>query len=303
MARRQQKESGLEALLNAPWWVSGVLAAGCYIVFNWIIPASLKGAMVPMGKALAPFGTIAAVAFGFLAIILYLRQRSPLPPDLSSSASGRQHPSYAPAPTYGNTGATERIEPALQAASPPKSTAWSLKLLRDLEWKRFEDLTAAFFREKSYRAETQQSGADGGIDVKLYGKESDHPIAVVQCKAWNTRQVGIKPVRELLGVITHEQVLAGIFMTTGEYTQEAIAFAKDNPITLLTGELFLAEILELPVESQQHLLAVATRGDYMTPTCPSCGIKLIHRTSQNGDFWGCKNYPRCKVKIFSKSEQ
>lgn len=260
--------------------------------------------MVPIGKVLAPLGTIAAVAFGLLAIILYLRQRwSPLPPDLSATLSGKPHLPYVPRSNHGSTATTERIEPALQAASPPKSTAWSLKLLRDLEWKRFEELTAAFFREKSYRAETQQSGADGGIDVKLYGKDSDRPIAVVQCKAWNTRQVGIKPVRELLGVITHEQVLAGIFMTTGEYTQEAIAFARDNPITLLTGELFLAEILEMPVESQQRLLAVATRGDYMTPTCPSCGIKLTHRTSQNGDFWGCKNYPRCKVKIFSKSEQ
>lgn len=289
--------------MNVPWWVSGLLGLGSYMIFNWIIPAAFKGSMVPMGKALVPFGTIAAVAFGFLAIILFLRQRSPLPPDLSVTVSGYPHRFDVPASGDGNNGAAERIEPALQAGSPPKLTAWSLKLLRDLEWKRFEELTAAFFREKSYRAETQPCGADGGIDVKLYGKENDRLIAVVQCKAWNTRQVGIKPVRELLGVITHENVLAGIFMTTGEYTQEAIAFAKNNPITLLTGELFLEEILELPVENQKRLLAVATRGDYMTPTCPSCGIKMTHRTTQNGDFWGCKNYPRCRVKIFTNSEQ
>jgi hypothetical protein len=84
----------------------------------------------------------------------------------------------------------------------PKPTAWSLELLRRIEWKRFEELTAAFYRAIGLRSETIRCGADGGIDAKLFKGDSPDPTAIVQCKAWNARPVGVKPVRELLGVMT-----------------------------------------------------------------------------------------------------
>jgi hypothetical protein len=43
--------------------------------------------------------------------------------------------------------------------------------------------------------------------------------------------------------------------------------------------------------------SVAIRAD--TPPCPKCGTPMVLRTAKKGDqkgqeFWGCKNYPRCR---------
>ena len=61
-----------------------------------------------------------------------------------------------------------------------------------------------------------------------------------------------------------------------------------------SGSAFMGMIQKLPAEAQQRLLAVATEGEFTTPTCPSCGIKMVWRKSERGDFWGCRHYPRCK---------
>lgn len=115
----------------------------------------------------------------------------------------------------------------------------------------------------------------------------------MQCKAWNSYTVGVKPVRELLGVMAAQRVPKGIFMATGRYTAEALQFAQDNPLELMSGEQILSRIAALTPESQHRLLAVATEGDYMVPTCPSCSIKMVEREGRDGKlFWGCRNYPR-----------
>ena len=61
----------------------------------------------------------------------------------------------------------------------------------------------------------------------------------------------------------------------------------------------LGAIRKLPQEQQASLLRLATAGDYTTPTCASCGVKLVLRKPKSGGkpFWGCVNYPRCKMTI------
>jgi len=50
----------------------------------------------------------------------------------------------------------------------------------------------------------------------------------------------------------------------------------------------------LPDDVRETLIAKVTEGDYATPTCPSCDVKLVRRNGKNGEFWGCRNYPRCR---------
>jgi restriction system protein len=177
-----------------------------------------------------------------------------------------------------------------------KPAAWSLALIQRIEWKRFEDLCAAFYREKGIRCTTTSLGPDGGIDIRLMQDEADGQAttAIVQCKAWGERLVGVKPVRELLGVMTHEKIAKAFFMTSGGFTEEARTVAEANRITLLDGKLFLAMIERLPEASQQRLLTFATEGDYATPSCPGCGVKMLAREGAKGRFWGCPAYPKCK---------
>jgi restriction system protein len=70
---------------------------------------------------------------------------------------------------------------------------------------------------------------------------------------------------------------------------------------MVDGAQLLAKIAALPPEKSAALLKFATTGDYLTPTCPSCSLKMISRksTKRGRAFWGCKNYPRCKQTLFA----
>lgn len=176
------------------------------------------------------------------------------------------------------------------------TSSWSLDLLRALEWKRFETVCAGYFEALGFTARTARAGADGGVDIHLYSRGATKPGIVVQCKAWNTYKVGIKPIRELYGVMSMEGIPKGIFVTTARFTNEARAFPKADQLLLWDGERLLSEILKLPEDRRTSLLRAATSGDFTTPTCPSCAIKMTMRTSRKDgqNFWGCKNYPRCR---------
>lgn len=177
-----------------------------------------------------------------------------------------------------------------------KPTGWSLELIREMEWKRFEDVCQQFFEKQGIRSETTALGPDGGIDIRLFQDGSLSPTSIAQCKAWGERYVGVKPIRELLGVMTHEKIGKAFFMTSGTYTSEAKAVADANRITLIDGPMLLTLIRRLPLADRKSLLVYATNGDYMTPSCPTCGTKMqaVEGTAGRHDFWGCQNYPRCR---------
>lgn len=108
--------------------------------------------------------------------------------------------------------------------------------------------------------------------------------------------MGVKPIRELLGVMVHEKVAKSFFMTSGNYSDEAKAFAAPNRITLIDGALFLAMLKRLPAEAGRKLLTFATAGAYNIPSCPTCGKKMRFIAGKEGkrDFWGCPSFPRCR---------
>ena len=194
---------------------------------------------------------------------------------------------------FGRTAVKETAAPYVVAEE------WARELLSKLEWKRFEEVVAAYSRELGYEARTTHIGADGGVDVQLFKDGQTNPVMIIQCKAWDTYKVGIKPVRELYGVMAADKVPNGAFFTTGDFTTEAETWARDKNLDLVNGREFLARIKSLSPAQQQTLLDLAIAGDYTTPTCPSCDVKMILRTATKGrfegnNFWGCPHYPHCK---------
>ena len=175
---------------------------------------------------------------------------------------------------------------------PDAEKGWTAELLAELEWKRFEEICADYFEIIGFKPKIQKYGPDGGIDISLFWRDSPKPVAIAQCKAWTTTyKVGVKDVRELFGVMISEGVKEAFFLTSSSFTREAERFVVEKKLTLVDGRQLLRRIKELPEEQQKTLLERATRGDYKTPTCSSCGIKMKLRSNRRGKFWGC---PKCR---------
>lgn len=179
-----------------------------------------------------------------------------------------------------------------------KPTQWTKDLIISLEWKSFEQLCSEYLTLKGFQSELTRCGADGGVDVRIF--KDNNLYAVVQCKAYKSYKVGVKPVRELYGVMASEYAAHGFFITSSSFTKEAEQFSKDNKnLKLVSGDLLLQRIQELSEFDQQTLLETITDGDYLTPTCPSCDVKMTLRTSSKGKntgekFWGCVSFPKCR---------
>jgi restriction system protein len=99
-----------------------------------------------------------------------------------------------------------------------------------------------------------------------------------------------------------EHIKLGVVLASGEFTVDAVEFSKGKHVQLIDGSRFLKLILGLPQNIQDSLLEKITLGDYKTPSCPSCDIKLIKRTASKGKnvgstFWGCKNFPECRYTL------
>ena len=296
----------IEIARRLPWWVGVVLAVIAYLVFHQMAVMEIQatgqvkdigGAILrQMLKVISMFGQY-LVPFAFLigALVSAYEKVKNKPNPLREASQTFPEASVEPIFKQGVSGEdTYAIWRAPSVTQIPDR--WSLDLLLSIDWRRFEEVCAEYFRLCGFHATTQSHGPDGGIDVKLYAPKGHSKLVnIVQCKKWG-KPVGPKALRELLGVMTASKLSRGIFVTSSVFNDEAARFATENRIHLLDGRHFMSKILERSSEDQARLLKVATEGDYLTPSCPSCGIKLLKRERKKDKvvFWGCANFPRCR---------
>ncbi len=115
--------------------------------------------------------------------------------------------------------------------------------LRQMSWRQFEQLSGEAFRRQGYAIEEiGLGGADGGIDLILH---KNGQTTLVQCKQWQNRQVGVKVVREMYGLLLHHQAAAVKIVALGDYTPDARYFAQGKPIELIHGGELIATVRSL----------------------------------------------------------
>ena len=220
-------------------------------------------------------------------------------PSLASVLRELDEPTAPPLADSAPSKPVIRHRPPPGASAPVREHRWNAAVFAAIEWRRFEAVCERLFAQGGFHTRAQSHGADGGVDIWLHSRHAEGPVAVVQCKHWQSKAIGVKEVREFFGVMASHQLLRGTYATSSTYTADARQFAKDNGINALDGMALLALIATRTPGQQQELLDVAYEGEYWRPTCASCGIKLVERTPSKGGakFWGCSNYPRCKSRI------
>lgn len=305
---RKRNESLLEIAIESAWPVSAAISGMILFFGYFVLPVMFGGNPIlqSVASGIKPFTIFGAFLFGFIAFVKWLMQRTrsaakqttiDMAVETTTAGGGK---AWGPQMWVPPPPSTTKQEPTLRVVSNTAFiTEWSLELIQSIEWKRFEDLCQRFYTSKGIRSECTPLGPDGGIDIRLFQDNSGKATAIVQCKAWGDSYVGVRPIRELLGVMVHEKVAKAFFMTSGKYSDEAKDFAAPNRITLIDGKMLLAMLLRLPEESRNQLLAFATSGDYSAPSCPTCGTKmrLVAGTEGRRDFWGCTSSPKCRQKL------
>jgi len=243
----RRKNTWVDQLILAPWWISAVLALIAYTVLSGVLPAPF------VNGGLVVIITFALLAISAISVLRSLRTKSLL---------GAQT---------------------------------SLTSLRDLPWKRFEDVLAEAYRRRGYQVEEMLgSGADGGVDLLLCKNGN---VVVVQCKRWRGKPVPVQVVRELYGVMIDQRASAAKIIATTTFTADAVAFAKGKPIELVDSNALLRLVRD--VQTTSRVTTSSDEPDHLTPNCPRCSTPMVLREARRGThagekFWGCPNYPKCR---------
>ena len=180
--------------------------------------------------------------------------------------------------------------------------------LDGMSWQDFELLVGEAFRLQGYEVtELGGEGPDGGVDLVLRkGKEK----FLVQCKQWKAFKVGVQVVRELYGVMAAKGAAGGFVVTSGSFTEEAIAFASGRNVTLVDGSKLFGLIqqakaafegqgrAQAPVQRRPGTPFAPTRSAQVGKACPVCAGTMTRRIARHGrnagnPFWGCTDWPSC----------
>lgn len=286
MARRTRQTNGefiVDLISRLPWWVCIVLAFVSWLVFHAIAasppPAVTEVRQIGAGFFLGAWGR--GVSFG-------LQHVAPFLCLLAALISFMRR----------------RKRAALAVNVTQSGTA---DALTGMSWREFEMLVGEAFRLQGYQVREQGGSApDGGIDLVLRkGNES----FLVQCKQWKALKVGVDVVRELYGVMAAQGAAGGFVVTSGRFTDDAMAFAAGRNLRLVDGpKLFgLLQQARTSVGQQRAVQPAAqpvVRPPHAAsldevPACPLCSAAMVRRTARKGanagaQFWGCSKFPACR---------
>jgi restriction endonuclease Mrr len=113
-----------------------------------------------------------------------------------------------------------------------------------LEWRKFEELLEAVFRNQGFYTELGPGWGDQGVDLRLIQKDSVGEIlTLVQAKRYSPNNpIGLEAVAALYAIVEDQKANRGLFVTTSRYLPVAKKFAeKQNHRLLLATSREVAE--------------------------------------------------------------
>lgn len=137
---------------------------------------------------------------------------------------------------------------------------WSLDVFAAIDAQRFAAVCETWFSWAGFDTRTQSHRTDAGVDIWLHAARMPGPVAIVRCKHWHNKSVGLQEMKEFRAVVASFQSAHGTYTTTSTYTPEALEFAKEHGIDTVDGRALLRRIQTRTRQRQQALLAVAYSG-------------------------------------------
>jgi Holliday junction DNA helicase RuvB len=128
-----------------------------------------------------------------------------------------------------------------------------------LTWQNFEEFMVKLFETLGYQNVrlTPRAGDEGkDIEMEWAGADPLHGSRViyVECKHWKANSVGRREVQILhSAVVANPEVDQGVIVTTGRFTDGAVAYAKQvRVIELIDGEKLQRLIAKAGIQAKPH---------------------------------------------------
>ena len=191
----------------------------------------------------------------------------------------------------------------------------------------FEDLVANLYRRMGYEVKQTPYTNDGGKDAFI---EKNGIKYLLECKRYSPKaHIGRPLLQKLYAAMNEEHIQYGVFVTTADFSKEAIQYGiKYNILTINGNKLIelLREHMHLFDMQYEYSIPCLTCGDMQafsllhgeehktcinghrvdnifyknnnnSKICFCCGKKLELRTGYRGKFYGCSDYPQCRFTI------
>jgi hypothetical protein len=134
---------------------------------------------------------------------------------------------------------------------------WSLEVFAAIDAQRFAAVCETWFSWAGFETRSETHRTNEGVDIWLHAARVPGPVAIVRCRHWLNKPVGLQDMKEFLGLVATCKSAHGTFTTTSTYTPEALQFARENGIDAVDGRNLLRRIQTRTRQRQQALLAVA----------------------------------------------
>jgi HJR/Mrr/RecB family endonuclease len=205
-----------------------------------------------------------------------------------------------------------------------------MKYVLTLSPKDFEDYIAQLYQKLGYNVTQTPYTNDKGKDAILF---KNNQKFLVECKKYDkTKSIGRPMLQKFYAAMVEEESTVGFFIATCNFTSSAIEYGKKFNIELIDIEKLTDLINEaypensvlthincmciecgeiVKIEVDNHEIDFCKNGhsvindiyisNSFIPSCIKCGIKMVLRNGKFGKFWGCANFPNCRVTIKYKN--
>jgi len=284
-------------ILWAIEWVTSRVAAGASLGLSLDLLQLFETLRAPQSvvEALAIFGyaqwfasyLIASAAAAVL-VATYVR---------AGGMHSKEKPAPAPLPVNPpRVLVTRAAEGPVGGREAPAPFEWTPDLLAALDQRSLREFCEGLWQVRNYRVQMRPFGGAEKYDLALYGpSDPERLVAVVLCKANPIGKIGLPAVQQLAAVAQSAGASVGIFMTTSEFQESALEFARDKRLKLLDGRSLLAEVGAAPPERRLQLIESTLMARAAGPSCSHCGVKVIkrRRLADDSTYWLCRQPAQC----------
>lgn len=125
-----------------------------------------------------------------------------------------------------------------QSQAPnPKRVAQALERAGGMNWRDFSALLQQVYKRQGYDV-AQLPGPAADLKLTFSGR-----TILVSCKRWKAAAHGIEPLRELVAAKQSQDADVCTYISMGAVSEQAQRFAKENGITLVSGQELASLIL------------------------------------------------------------